>query len=112
MPDPSSLLRARLGVTTAWNIVWPGKGTVLLAGSENFWTPLRDGLWSAVRGRGFQPARARYPLPPVPGLGPPVLVGGSGEFTGAHGAFREEFMPERERPGDLTGSRRLQLAIE
>ena len=109
---PNSLLRARLGIVTAWNIVWPDKGTMLLAGSENFWMPLRDGWWSAFRGRGFQPGQARYPLPPVPGLGPPVLVGGSGQFAGAHGAFREEFTPVRNRPGDLVGLRQMQLAIE
>ncbi len=108
----SALLRARLGVTTAWSIAWPEKGTVLLSGSENYWAPLRDGLWSAVRGRGFQPGGARYALPPMAGLGTPAIVSGSGELGGAHGAFREAFSPVRERPGDLIGSRQLQLAIE
>ena len=109
---PNSLLRARLGLVTAWDVAWPEKGTVLLAGSENFWMPLRDGLWSGVRGRGFQPGGARYLLPPIPGLGSPTLVGGSGEFAGAHGAFREEFSPVPARPGDLVGLRQIQLAIE
>lgn len=108
----NSLLQARLGTVTAWNIVWPGRGSVLLAGSENFWAPLRDGLWSALRGRGFQPGQARYPLPPVPGLGSPTLVGGTGEFAGARGAFREEFSPVVSRPEDLVGLRQLHLAIE
>jgi hypothetical protein len=112
MARANSLLKARLGVVTAWNIIWPERGTVLLSGSENFWTPLRDGLWSAVRGRGFHPGEVRYPLPPIPGLGPPVLVGGSGQFAGARGAFREEFMPVAERQGDLAGQREIQLAIE
>jgi hypothetical protein len=109
---PNSLVRARLGVATAWNIIWPDRGTLLLSGSENLWKPLRDGLWSAVRGRGFQPGKSRYPLPAVPGLQSPALVGGSGPFTGARGAFREEFAPVREHPGDLIGRRELQLAIE
>ena len=109
---PNSLLRARLGIVTAWNIVWPGKGSVLLAGSENFWAPLRDGLWSAIRGRGFQPGEGRYSLPPVPALGPPALVGGSGEFAAARGAFREEFSAVADAPGDLVGLRQLHLAIE
>lgn len=109
---PNSLLQARLGVTTAWNIVWPGKGSVLLAGSENFWAPVRDGLWSALRGRGFQPGRARYPLPPVPGLAAPAMISGTGEFAGTHVGFREEFSPIAESPGDLVGLRQLQLAIE
>lgn len=109
---PNSLLQARLGVATAWNIVWPEKGTMFLAGSENFWSPLRDGLWSAVRGRGFQPRPKGYVLPPVPGMGSSKLMGGSGEFAGAHGAFRERFTPIRERPGDLVGRREIQFAVE
>jgi hypothetical protein len=108
----NSLLQARLGIVTAWNIAWPGKGSLLLAGSENFWGPLRAGLWSAVRGRGFQPEPVRYPLPPVPGLGPPVLIGGSGEFAGVSGGFREEFSPAPTRPGEFTGLRRFNIAIE
>lgn len=108
----NSLLQARLGVVTAWNVVWPGQGSILLAGSENFLAPLRDGLWSAVRGRGFQPRQAQYPLPPIYGLGRPSLVGGTGEFSGATGGFREEMEAMRERPGDLTGLRELQIAVE
>lgn len=108
----NSLLQARLGMATTWNVVWPGRGSVLLAGSENLWTPVRDGLWSALRGRGFHPGRARYPLPPVPGFGPSLLIAGSGEFAAASGSFREEFAPVDDAPGDLVGLRRLHLAIE
>lgn len=109
---PNSLLQARLGVTTAWNVLWPGRGSVLLAGSENFWAPVRDGLWSAMRGRGFAPGQARYPLPPVPGMGSPRLISGSGEFAGAEGGFREEFSPLEDKPANLVGLRQLHLAIE
>jgi hypothetical protein len=108
----NSLLKARLGVVTQWNIIWPGRGTALLAGSENFWRPLRDGLWSAVRGRGFEPGRPAYLLPPAPGLEAPALAAGSGAFAAARGAFREEFSPVADRPGDFTGRRQLQLALE
>ncbi len=108
----NSLWQARLGVVTQWNIVWPGKGTVLLAGSENYWRPLRDGLWSAVRGRGFQPGQPRYLLAPMPDLRPPAIEAGSGVFAAARGAFREEFSPLAGRPGDLTGRRQLQLVLE
>lgn len=109
---PNSLLQARLGMVTAWNIVWPGQGSLLLAGSENFWTPVRDGLWSALRGRGFQPGRASYALPPVPGLGANLIVAGSGEFAAVRGGFREEYSPVDDAPGDLVGLRQLDLAIE
>ncbi len=109
---PNSLLQARLGVVTAWTIIWPGQGSLQLAGSENFWAPIRDGLWSALRGRGFRPGQARYPLPPVPGLGPGAMISGSGEFAAARVAFREEYSPLAGAPGDLVGLRQLHLAIE
>lgn len=112
MAPTNSLLQARLGIVTAWSIAWPGTGSVMLAGSENFWAPVRDGLWSALRGRGFQPGRARYPLPPMPGLGVPMLIAGSGAYAGVNGAFREELSPMSDAPGDLVGLRQLHLAIE
>lgn len=109
---PNALLKARLGTTTAWNLVWPERGTLLLAGSENYWAPLRDGLWSAVRGRGFTPGAARYPLPPLPGFGPPVLVRGTGAFEASKGGFREVFSPLPQAPAEFTGERQLYLALE
>jgi hypothetical protein len=108
----NALLKARLGTTTAWNLVWPERGTVLLAGSENYWAPLRDGLWSAVRGRGFAPGGDRYPLPSLPGLGAPALVHGTGAFAGAKGGFREVFAPLPQQPAEFTGERQLRLALE
>ncbi|MCC7489084.1 MAG: hypothetical protein IT485_05495 [Gammaproteobacteria bacterium] len=108
----NSLLQARLGTVVAWSLAWPGQGSVMLAGSENYWAPFRDGLWSAMRGRGYQPGRAHYLLPPLPRLGAPWLVSGTGAFAGVHGSFREEFTPVAARPGDLTGSRQLSLATE
>jgi hypothetical protein len=108
----NALLKARLGTVTAWNLVWPERGTLLLAGSENYWTPLRDGLWSAVRGRGFEPGAARYPLPPLPGLPPPAIVHGTGAFAASKGGFREVFAPLPDAPASLTGERQLHLALE
>ncbi len=112
LPPRLSLVRAQLGVVTAWNLLWPDRGSVQLAGSENLWAPLRDGAWSAVRGRGFVPGGSRYPLPPLPESGPPLLLAGTGEFATAKGVFREEFSPADATPGDLTGLRQLHLAIE
>ena len=87
-------------------------GTLLLAGSENYWAPLRDGLWSAVRGRGFTPGAARYPLPPLPGFGPPAIVRGTGAFEASKGGFREVFAPLPQAPAEFTGERQLHLALE
>ncbi|MBM4195550.1 MAG: hypothetical protein FJ197_00425 [Gammaproteobacteria bacterium] len=108
----NNLLRARLGVTTAWNIVWPGRGSLQLNGSENFWAPLRDGSWSAARGRGFVPGASRYPLPPVPRGREPRLVAGSGEFAGKSGVFREEFSPSPVSADEFSGLRQLHFSIE
>lgn len=110
--DENSLMKARLGIVTSWNLVWPQRGSVLLAGSENLWTPLRDGLWSAVRGRGWNPGRERYLLAPLPEAGTGLVVKRTGEFSGSGGAFREQFTPLASRPGDLTGQRELQLVLE
>jgi hypothetical protein len=108
----NSLLRASLGVQTAWNLLWPERGSLQLAGSENLWAPLRDGSWSAVRGRGFVPGASRYPLPPLPGAGAPLLVAGTGEFAAARGVFREEFAPAADAPAEFTGLRQLHYSIE
>ncbi len=108
----NSLLQARLGIATQWNIVWPERGTALLAGSENFWRPLRDGLWSALRGRGFRPGAVRYVLPPLPAPAGNAFAAGTGEFATARGVFREELSPLDDQPGDLTGRRQLQLVLE
>jgi hypothetical protein len=112
LPPQRELIRARLGVATAWNLLWPDRGSLQLAGSENLWGPLRDGAWSAVRGRGFTPGGSRYPLPPLPGAGPPALIAGTGQFATVRGVFREEFSPAPEAPDDFTGLRQLHLAIE
>jgi hypothetical protein len=104
-------LRAQLGIVTDWNIVWAGEDSLLLAGSENLWAPFRDGLWSAVRGRGFR-LHDSYLLQSLPGMGPPSVVGGSGTRAGASGVFRERYFPVEEMPGEFTGRRQLQLSLE
>lgn len=107
----NSLLQARLGVVTGWNVVWPGEGSLLLSGSENLWPPWRDGLWSAVRGRGFRPQDS-YLLQPLPDSGPPFVVAGTGTLAGAAGVFRERLFPADKRPGDFYGRREMQVALD
>jgi hypothetical protein len=107
----NSLLQAQLGTVTGWNILWPGEGSVLLAGSEDYWPPLRDGMWYAARGRGFQ-LRESYLLRPLPGTRPPTLISGSGPFAAASGAYRERFFPVAERPGDFSGKRQLEFSFQ
>jgi hypothetical protein len=108
----NSLIQARLGTTAHWNVVWPGQGSALLSGSENLWSPVRDGLWSAVRGRGWRPARERYLLAPIAGLGAGAVVAATGAFANTTGTFREQFLPLERAPGDLIGDRQLQLVME
>jgi hypothetical protein len=106
----NSLFRARLGVITDWNVVWPDQGSLFLSGSENFWPVVRDCLWSLLRGRGFRPAETRYQLPPVPGGGTGQSVSGvRGSFAGAHGSFSEIFEPLPDSGADLGGRRILHI---
>jgi hypothetical protein len=109
----NSLLRARLGTVSQTNVIWPTDGSLFLAGSENLWTPLRDALWSAVRGRGFRPRQAGYLLPPMPGLtGTQLVIGAGGRYSGARGKYRETLAPGAEGSGDFAAHREVQLGIE
>jgi hypothetical protein len=109
----NSLLRARLGTVSQTNVMWPTVGSLFLAGSENLWTPLRDGLWSAARGRGFHPGQAGYLLPPMSGVaGTPVVIGAGGRYVGARGKYRETFTPGADGSGDFAARREVQLGIE
>lgn len=108
----NSLLRGRLGIVSNWNILWPGEDSLLAAGSENFWVPLRDAVWSAVRGHGLHPTALSYPLPSLPGMAPPRLIGGRGAFATVRGGFREEFLPDPAAGADLAGSRQLHIAVQ
>lgn len=107
----NSLMRAQLGIVADWNVIWPGEGSVFLAGSENFWAPLRDGLWNAVSGAGF---RLRDPsvLQPMPGSGKPAVIGASGALAGAQGAYRETLAPVAARPADFAGQRQLDISLQ
>jgi hypothetical protein len=110
----NSLLRAELGTVTHTNIVWPGRGSVFLSGSENFWAPLRAGFWSALRGQGFRPAADRYVLPPMPGAAGSAasVTGATGEYATARGNYRETFLPDSARPGDFAARRAVEFATE
>lgn len=108
----NSILRARFGMITHTNIIWPGDGSLFLAGSENLWAPIRDRLWLAARGRELPPG-AQYLLPPVPGatIGQ-TITGAGGRYAGASGEYRESLEPQPERPADLSGRRQLRISIE
>jgi hypothetical protein len=114
LAEGNSLLGARLGTVTQTNIVWPGRGSLFLAGSENLWAPLRAGFWSALRGKGFRPAGDGYVLAPLPGIpgGTPSVAGASGAYATVRGAYRESFTPDGARPGDFAVRRTLEFATE
>jgi hypothetical protein len=105
----NSILQARLGTEDHWNIVWPHQGTVFLSGSENFWSLVREALWSAVRGRGFRLSQQAYAISPLPGLGVPVVAGATGELQGVHGRFREEYSAIAAEVPDFAGRRKLEI---
>lgn len=109
----NSLLGARLATVTQTSIIWPGRGSLFLAGSENLWVPLRAGFWSALRGRGFRPAADSYVLPPLAAVAAsaPPVIGATGAYASAQGSYRETLVPDGARPGDLAAKRSVEITI-
>jgi hypothetical protein len=101
--EENSLWRARLGALDFWNIFWPGEGSVFAAGYGNYWTLVRDLVWSAVRGKGRDGLARSYPVsaPPPPGTFRGV-IGATGRFAGASGDLRETVAPRPDGSPDWT----------
>lgn len=94
----NSLWRARLGTLDAWNIWWPGEGSVMVSGYTNYWAVLRDLIWSTVRGRSDRGLAEAYDLSALPPAGHWTgVMGTGGRFAGQPGDLRERLLP---RPGD------------
>ncbi len=91
----NSILQGQLGLHSHWNIVWPGQGSYLLTGQENYWPLIRDELVASYR-----PPRDRYV---VTSAGEGLLAGGAGRFTGVSGAYAETVIDENAGPGRLHG---------
>lgn len=86
----NDLLAGRLTTQSAWNLVWPGQGSLFLVGSDDQWPLLSESLAGGAQGAGFDLAPGEYPLH---GTGQPGLrqevVGASGRLSNAAGQYRE-----------------------
>jgi hypothetical protein len=86
----NDLLAGRLTTQSAWNLVWPGQGSLFLIGSNDQWPLISESLTGAARGAGFDLSPGEYPLH---GTGQPGLrqevIGASGRLANAAGRYRE-----------------------
>lgn len=86
----NDLLAGRLTTQAAWNLVWPGQGSLFLVGSDDQWPLLAESLSSGASGGGFDLSSGEYPLH---GTGQPGLrqevIGASGRLANAIGQYRE-----------------------
>jgi len=86
----NDLLAGRLTTQSAWNLVWPGRGSLFLVGSDDQWPLLSGSLAGGAQGNGFDLEPGEYSLQ---GTGQPGLrqeiIGASGQLTNATGRYRE-----------------------
>lgn len=91
----NDLLRGRLSALSVWNIMWPGHGSLFLAGADDYLPELADSLRSAASGAGFKPMAERYLLSrPLPGGRFHGVVGASGRLATLAGHYREWDKPQ------------------
>lgn len=85
----NSLARGRLVADSAWNLIWPGHGSVFLVGREDYRPLLADQLWKGMIGSGpgstLQPRAISIA---------PRLLGSGGRLATAAGSYREYWNPD------------------
>ncbi len=92
--DRNDLLRARLGMSTCWNIIWPGRGSIFLVGQENHWPMLSEAALAALRGDGFLLRSEEYLLTTRWSSSDyQGAIGASGIYEKSAGQFREFARP-------------------
>jgi len=92
--EENSLWRAQLGRDDYWNIFWPGEGSVFASSYSNYWAVMRDGLFSALRGRDQGSVATAYPVSaPSPVGNTAGVAGASGRYAGFTGEIREVLYP-------------------
>ena len=86
----NDLLAGRLITQAAWNLLWPGQGSLFLIGGDDQWPLLSESLAGGAQGGGFGLGAGEYPLH---GTGQPGLrqevIGASGRLANAVGQYRE-----------------------
>lgn len=85
----NSLVRGRLVADSAWNLIWPGHGSLFLVGRDDYRPLLADQVRNAVTGKGLQ-ATAR----PLAIAMSPRLLGSGGRLAAAEGTYREYRSPD------------------
>jgi hypothetical protein len=73
---------------SAWNLIWPGHGSLFLVGRDDYRTLLADRVFNALAGNGFRPS----PLQQAITISP-RLVGSGGRLAAAQGTYREYWSP-------------------
>jgi hypothetical protein len=84
----NSLLRHRLFMDSAWNLVWPGHGSLFLSGRDDYRKLLAEEVWNAFNGEGFQVLQGLHPLTTAA-----RLRGAGGRLAGAEGSYMEYWKP-------------------
>lgn len=96
--DRNDLLRGRLGMSTCWNIIWPGRGSIFLVGQENHWPMLSEAALAALRGDGFLLGSEEYLLTTRWSSSDyQGAIGASGIYEKSAGQFREFARPVDEK---------------
>lgn len=86
----SSVLRGDVGINSYWNIFWPNRGSVFLAGYENRWPMIRDRFVAAIRGDVPGPGSQEYILTAKSDRHEAARAfGGSGRYRDTKGTFQE-----------------------
>ena len=85
----NSLLRGRLAADSAWNLMWPGHGSLFLTGRDDYRPLLADQVTNLLTGQGFD-----APVPPRAIVMSPRLMGAGGRLTPALGTYQEYWFPD------------------
>jgi hypothetical protein len=93
----NSLLQGRLAADSAWNLMWPGHGSLFLIGRDDFRPPLGDYLVSTLAGTELANSQ---PLQPISIS--PRLLGAGGRLTLAEGTYREYWAPDARSELELS----------
>jgi hypothetical protein len=85
----NSLLRGQLVADSAWNLIWPGHGSLFLVGRADYRPLLADQVWNAATGNGFKGTSRPHAISIAP-----RLLGSGGRLAVAAGTYREYWNPD------------------